>query len=102
MEFLVLGYDGEDDDALDRRLSVRDRHIALSDEAVERGEQVIGAAMLNDDGNMKGSAMIVDFPSRAELDEWLKTEPYVTADVWQKIEVIPCKIGPSFQHVKRK
>lgn len=38
---------------------------------------------------MIGSAVIVDFPSRAELDDWLKNDPYVTGGVWQKIEVRP-------------
>lgn len=97
MQFLVIGYDGEDDEALERRLAVRENHIKLSDNAIKTGEQIFGVAMLDDEGKMKGSAMIVDFPSKAELDEWLKVEPYVTGDVWKKIEVVPCKVGPSFE-----
>ena len=36
---------------------------------------------------MKGSVLILDFPSRAELDAYLAAEPYVVEHVWEKIEV---------------
>lgn len=98
MQFLIIAHDGTDEDALNRRKAERGNHIALSDEAIKRGEQIVGAAILGEDGDMKGSAMIVDFPSRTELDAWLEKEPYVTGNVWQDIKVYPCKIGPSFQH----
>ncbi len=35
----------------------------------------------------KGSALVMDFPDRAALDEYLNNEPYVVEGVWQKIEV---------------
>ncbi len=101
MEFLIIAKDGTDCDALSRRLTVREKHIALSDEAIQRGEQVVGAAILNEQGQMAGSAMIVDFPDREALQKWLDHEPYVTGNVWQDIQVFPCKIGPSFQNIKR-
>jgi len=41
---------------------------------------------------MNGSIYIVDFLSRKELDKWLKVEPYVTGKVWEKIDIIPCKV----------
>jgi uncharacterized protein YciI len=96
MQFVLICRDGADDKALDRRLAARAAHIAMGDEAVKRNEQLVGAAMLNDAGAMCGSVMIVDFPSRKELDDWLKVEPYVIGGVWKDIEIIPCKIGPSF------
>jgi uncharacterized protein YciI len=36
---------------------------------------------------MKGSALVMEFPDRAALEEYLKNEPYVTSGVWQKIDV---------------
>ncbi len=102
MQFLVIGRDDTDEQALERRLASREKHIELGDEAVQKGEQIVGVALLNDEGQMCGSAMIVNFPSRVELDEWLKKEPYITGKVWEKVEVIPCKIGPSFQHILEK
>ncbi len=96
MPFLVLGYDGEDDKALDRRLAVRDQHIALGDKMLKEGKVLYGVAMLDDDDKMIGSVYIVNFETRAEVDDWLKTEPYVIGQVWKKIEITPCKVGPSF------
>ena len=45
---------------------------------------------------MNGSILICDFESRAELDQWLKEEPYMTGKVWQTVEVKRCQVGPSF------
>ena len=98
MQFCLIARDGKDAEALNRRMAARQAHIALSDEAVARGEQIIGVALLDEGGAMNGSVMIVDFPSRQALDEWLASEPYMKAGVWQEIEVLPCRVGPSFAH----
>lgn len=101
MQFLVLGYDGTDENALARRMSVREKHIALGDKMRDEGKMLYGAAILDDQDKMIGSVLIVDFDSREELDNWLKYEPYVTGEVWKKIEVQKCKVGPSFVGIKR-
>ena len=36
---------------------------------------------------MKGSVLVMEFPDRTALDEYLNNEPYVIEGVWQKIEV---------------
>lgn len=97
MQFVIIAHDGTDAEALQRRLAARPAHIALSDKAVKSGEQLFGAALLNDKEQMCGSVMIVEFDNREQLDEWLKIEPYITGNVWQKIEILPCKVGPSFR-----
>jgi uncharacterized protein YciI len=96
MQFLVLGYDGDDAEALDRRMKVRADHLALGDEMTRRGEMLVGFAMLSDEGTMRGSAIVVDLPDRAAVDAYLAVEPYVTGDVWRRVEVTPCKVGPSW------
>lgn len=100
MQFLVLGYDGTDDEALARRMAVREAHIALGDKMRDAGEMLYGAAILDDGGKMIGSVLICDFTSREKLDEWLKHEPYVTGNVWQRIEIQHCRVGPSFVGLK--
>ena len=77
MQFLVVGYDGKDPEALNRRLAVRDAHIALGDKLRDSGNLLYGVAMLTEDNKMCGSMLIAEFESRAALDEWLATEPYV-------------------------
>jgi uncharacterized protein YciI len=98
VQFLVCGYDGTDADAGERRQRVRADHIALGDRMVESGTMLFGVALLDGD-RMIGSALVVEFPSRAELDGWLEVEPYVVGGVWQRVEVQPCKVGPSFTHL---
>lgn len=97
MQFLLMGYDGADDQALARRMAVRERHLAGADKLREAGKLLYAAAMLGDKGQMAGSMMVMDFPDRAGLDAWLKTEPYVVGDVWRRVDITPCKVAPSFQ-----
>lgn len=100
MQFLVLGYDGEDNQALERRLAVRESHIALGNKMRDAGKHLYGAAMLDEQGKMRGSMLVCEFDSREELDEWLKQEPYVVGGVWQKTEIHNCMVGPSFAGLK--
>lgn len=100
MQFIILGYDGTDADAANRRALVREAHIALCNQERDAGNLLYGAAMLNDAGKMCGSMMVANFPTREALDEWLSREPYVTGGVWKKIDVIPCAVGPSFQNLR--
>ena len=83
MQFIVKAYDGEG--MLDKRMEVRPRHL----EGIERiKEHVICAGgLLDDEGKMKGSVLIMEYENRAQLDEYLANEPYVQERVWQKIEV---------------
>lgn len=96
MQFLVTAYDGIDKGAMERRLSARDEHLDLVASMFKEGRHLYAAAIMDDNDKMIGSVLIVDFPSRAELDEWLKVEPYVVGNVWDKIEIKPCKVGPMF------
>jgi uncharacterized protein YciI len=95
MQFMVLGYDGTDPMAVDRRLKARADHIALGDKLVKSGNMLFGVALL-ENNQMIGSMLIVDFPTREDVDKWLSVEPYVTGNVWQKIEITTCQVGPSF------
>lgn len=102
MQFLIIAHDGDDAEALSRRMAARDAHLALVSESVKDGRQLMGAAILDDAGKMRGSVMLVNYPSRKEVDEWLAVEPYVLGNVWQKIDVLPCALAPSFAHLLKK
>ena len=96
MQFLLIAYDGSDDKALERRMSSRQAHIDYCEKLKENGNMTFGIAILNKDEKMIGSAVVYDFPSREELNTILKNEPYIINNVWQKIDIKPCKVGPSF------
>ena len=88
MQFLIKAYDGPN--MLEKRMEVRPRHL----EGMSRlSEHIICAGgLLDEEGKMKGSVLIMDFDSRAELDAYLAAEPYVLENVWQKIEVEPMNV----------
>ena len=92
MQFVVIGKDGDDSEAPDRRLASRDAHLKLGDEMEAAGTRWYGAALLDDDGRMIGSMAVMDFPSEKELNAWLRHEPYVTGDVWRTIEIHKCNV----------
>lgn len=94
MQFLVIARDYAD--ALDRRMAVREEHVARGNDMRDRGELLFAVAILDDDSKMIGSLMVLNLASRQHVDEWLKSEPYVTGNVWENIEVLPCRVGPSF------
>ena len=96
MQYLVTGYDYTDKDAINRRLSVREAHMAGVEAAVATGQFLYGLALLNETEKMIGSILVVDYSTREELDAWLAIEPYVTGKVWERIEVVPCRVAPIF------
>ncbi|MEJ0062943.1 MAG: YciI family protein [Alphaproteobacteria bacterium] len=102
MQFIVIGRDGKDADALARRMAARAAHIALGDKLVASGNLLMGVALLDGEGKMCGSVLLCDFASREALDGWLREEPYVTGQVWKETEVVECRVGPSFQNILEK
>lgn len=87
MQFVIIGLDGTDAGAVERRQKVRQAHIDLGEELRQSGNMWYGAALLHDDGSMKGSMILVDFPSEKELHEWLDKEPYVVGKVWRDVTI---------------
>lgn len=83
MQFIVKAYDGKG--MLNKRMEVRPRHL----EGIERIKEhdICAGGLLDDEGKMKGSVLIMEYDSREQLDEYLANEPYVQENVWQKIEV---------------
>ncbi len=83
MQFIVKAYDGEG--MLDRRMEVRPRHL---EGMASLGTHVVCAGgLLDEEGKMKGSVLVLDFETRDELDRYIANEPYVLEHVWEKIEV---------------
>ena len=92
-QYLIIANDGKDDEALDRRKEVRPLHLAGAKRLKEKNNFVIGGAMLDDDGNMRGSIMIVQFETQDDFQNWYDNEPYITQGVWKTIEVKPFRVA---------
>ena len=89
MTFLILAHDFRDSEALSRRMQQRPAHIDGVRRMKAEGTFLEGGAMLDDEGRMVGSMILVEFSSRTEVDEWLAGDPYVTGQVWEHITVRP-------------
>jgi uncharacterized protein YciI len=97
MQFLIIGLDGTDEKAMERRLAVREAHIKLGEEFRQAGNLWFGSALLDESGKMNGSMYLVDFQDEKELHAWLDREPYVTGDVWKTVEVRPANVRDPWQ-----
>jgi uncharacterized protein YciI len=89
MQFVVVAWDGTDADAQSRRNGVRPTHLDSIQPLVEGGNVLVGGAILDGEGGMVGSVLIVDFDTREELDAWLAKDPYTIGGVWRSVDVRP-------------
>jgi hypothetical protein len=83
MQFIITAHDGEN--MQEKRMAVRPRH--LENMSKVKGKVICAGGLLDDEGKMKGSVLVMDFETRELLDEYLISEPYLTEHVWEKVEV---------------
>ncbi len=89
MEFLVIAMDGADEGALDRRMAARDAHLEGITKLKEEGRFLAGGAILDDDGKMIGSAVILDYPDRESAEAAVAGDPYSRGGVWRDVKIHP-------------
>lgn len=87
MQFALVAQDYEDAGALERRLACRDAHLARLRELAAAGSFLSGGVVLDQNGKMIGSNAHFSFSDRAAFDAWLAADPYVTQQVWEKIDI---------------
>jgi uncharacterized protein YciI len=92
-QYLITAYDYTDADAFQRRMNVRPHHLDGAKELKETGNYVLGGAMLNDEGKMIGSVMVLQFENEEELKAWQQREPYITQKIWETIDIKPFRVA---------
>ena len=92
-QYLITGYDYTDEGALQRRLDVRPHHLDGAQELRDNGNYVMGGAILDDAGKMIGSVMVLQFTTEEELEAWKQKETYITAKIWETVDVKPFKVA---------
>ena len=92
-QYLITGYDYTDAGALQRRMNVRPHHLDGAKVLKEKSNFIIGGAILNDDGKMIGSVMIMQFETEEELEAWKQSEPYITQKIWESVDIKPFKVA---------
>lgn len=95
MQFIVRGLDGNDEDALDRRMAARENHLAMAKKMYADKHWLYAAAILDDAGQMCGSVIICEFESKEDMQEkWLDREPYIRGNVWKKVKITRAQVAP--------
>jgi uncharacterized protein YciI len=93
MQFILIAYDGIDPGAMERRMKVREEHLAKVAVLKREGIVLFGGAILDDEGKMIGSTIVYEVTDRQALDERLKEEPYIFGKVWEKFEIKPFRLA---------
>ena len=92
-QYLITAYDYTDEGAFDRRMGVRPHHLDGARDLKAKGNYVIGGAMINEEGKMIGSTMILQFENEEELEAWKQGEPYITQKIWESVDIKPFKVA---------
>ncbi|MBW4889703.1 hypothetical protein KXQ82_08245 [Mucilaginibacter sp. HMF5004] len=96
-QYIITGYDHTDEGAQKRRADVRPHHLDGARELKANNNYVMGGAILDDEGKMIGSVMVLQFETEEELEAWKMKEIYITAGVWETVDVKPFKVAFSVQ-----
>ena len=97
MQFLVTAHDFKDPDALNRRQTMREKHLKGATTLMQSGTLLSAGAVLDDTGKMTGSSLLYEIGSRAELETILNSDPYIEGRVWESFEIKEIKLfNPNF------
>lgn len=93
IQYLIHALDHTDPAALDRRMAARPAHFEGVIKLKAEGNFIIGSAILDEEGRMIGSNMIVQFETEEAFQSYFKAEPYVSQGVWNEIKVYKTRVA---------
>lgn len=86
--FIIIAQDKEN--VLEKRLAVRPQHLARLEQLQAEGRLLTAGPTPTFDGNgITGSIVIAQFPSLEDAENWLKSDPYVEAEVYAEAMIKP-------------
>ena len=88
-QYVIHAFDGTDAEALNRRLATRPAHFENMSKFKANNNFILGGAMLNNDGQMVGSTVVLQFDSEEDFQAYLASEPYIQQKVWVDIKIFP-------------
>ncbi|MFK7866061.1 MAG: YciI family protein [Alphaproteobacteria bacterium] len=94
MQYSLIIHDNPAQGTVEKRVSVRNQHLEKVNSLRQSGNILHGGAILNDAGDMVGSALIVDFPDQAAVEAFIKADIYYEMGVWQDYHIYPIKTLP--------
>ena len=84
--------------SLEKRLSVREQHIARLNELKDQGRLIIAGphpaidSVDPGDAGFTGSLIVAEFESLESAQEWSDADPYIDAGVYEKVIIKPFKL----------
>ena len=92
-QYIITAHDYTDAGAWERRMKVRPIHLEAVKKLRENGNYIMGGAFLNEQGQMIGSVMIMQFETSEELETWKQNEPYINQKIWESFVIKPFKVA---------
>ncbi|MCY7420958.1 MAG: YciI family protein [Chitinophagaceae bacterium] len=92
-QYLVLAKDEKDENALQRRLSVRPNHLDRMQLEKAKGIFILGGATLDENGAMNGSMLVIETADIQAARNWIREDPYITGKVWGTVEILPFRMA---------
>lgn len=95
MWYVIFSQDVEN--SLERRMSVREKHLARLKELQEQGRLLVAGPMPAIDSDnpgeagFTGSTVIAEFDSLEQAQQWANADPYIDAGVYANVIVKPFK-----------
>lgn len=95
MLYAIIGYDQPD--SLEARMAARPAHLARLNILQDAGRLVLAGPFPAIDSpapgpaGFTGSLIVAEFASLEDAQNWANEDPYIIADVYQKVEVYPFK-----------
>lgn len=95
MWYVIFSQDVEN--SLERRMSVREKHLARLKDLQEQGRLLVAGPMPAidsenpGDAGFTGSTVIAEFASLEQAQQWAEADPYIDAGVYTNVIVKPFK-----------
>lgn len=95
MLYAIIGYDQPD--SLEARMAARPAHLARLDILQNAGRLILAGPFPAIDSpdpgpaGFTGSLIVAEFASLEDAQNWANEDPYINANVYQKVEVRPFK-----------
>ncbi|ORX78654.1 hypothetical protein K493DRAFT_271276 [Basidiobolus meristosporus CBS 931.73] len=99
-QFLVISKDFTDQEALSRRMAVREKHLESAQKLYNEERLLAGGAIFSEEGasgKMIGSCIVLEAENAEEVKKVVAADPYIQGKVWDKIEIYPLKLAFPFK-----
>lgn len=94
---MVCNFSQDVENSLERRMSVREQHLARLKELQQQDRLLVAGPMPAIDSEnpgeagFTGSTVIADFESLEQAQQWANADPYIDAGVYANVIVKPFK-----------